>query len=104
MYWIALAREYGCRLVNATDGGEGMKNLTDEARAKHRAAVRGRQVSTETRAKISLSLQGRKHTSVAISRMQFAKSGENHPLFGKSPSSETRVKLRAGMLRHWAEK
>lgn len=69
------------RLVNLTDGGEGMaghvqSRETIEKRAKKMV---GRIPSAETRAKISLSLRG-----------------ERHPLFGKRRSDETRRRQSQG--------
>lgn len=51
-YWISLAREYGCRLVNGTDGGEGLINPTAETREKMRLSHVGRKLSEETREKM----------------------------------------------------
>lgn len=46
-YWIAMARAYGCRLVNGTDGGEGVNSPTAETREKIGASQRGRKKSPE---------------------------------------------------------
>src|ERR1043166_4371557 len=46
---IAYYKNLGCRLVNGTDGGEGMLNPSPEIRAKISAAVRN--VSPEERAR-----------------------------------------------------
>lgn len=40
-YWIAVAREYGCNLVNDTDGGEGAINPSPETREKRRQKMLG---------------------------------------------------------------
>lgn len=51
--WIATFRAAGLDLVNATDGGEGMEGASEETRAKLRAIMTGRVVTSEWRARIS---------------------------------------------------
>lgn len=41
-YWITLARDWGCRLVNGNDGGRGGNNPTPETREKQAAIRRGK--------------------------------------------------------------
>jgi hypothetical protein len=55
IWWIAFARAWGCRLTNATDGGEGVRGLrfSEAALAKMSAAQTGRKHSEETKAKIA---------------------------------------------------
>lgn len=85
---IAFYKANGCRLVNATDGGEGNVGLkhSEETRAKLREAhrKRPRQHSVETRAKMSASLKGH-NTS----------RGSASPLYGKPRSAEVRAKISA---------
>jgi group I intron endonuclease len=60
-YWIAFYRAEGCRLVNATDGGEGTLGLvpSEEHRARISEANRGRSHSPETRAKMGAAHKGK---------------------------------------------
>lgn len=61
--YIAGAREAGHRLVNGTDGGDGVAGLSDESKARIRAAHVGRKASPETRARLSAARRGRRvHT------------------------------------------
>lgn len=78
-YWIARGRALGWPLTNNTSGGDGIRDLAPEARARISAASRGRRhspeaieklkiarrnrvTSAETRAKMSRSQRGRKIT------------------------------------------
>lgn len=67
--YIRNARMLGFDLVNATDGGEGMKNP-----------------SFETRKKISDAVSGDKHPLFGIEK-------EKHPFFGKQHSEESKKKM-----------
>jgi DNA-binding NarL/FixJ family response regulator len=60
--YIAAAREAGHRLTNATDGGDGVVNLTPEARAKMRATWLGRKHRPESLERISAASRGCRHT------------------------------------------
>lgn len=44
-YWITWARSMGCRLVNATDGGEGVFSPSEETRHKLRTTIRSNNTS-----------------------------------------------------------
>ena len=63
-------------LRNLTDGGEGSSGY------KH---------TQESLDKMSEAMTGKKHTPERIAK----RSGENHPMFGKKASAETRAKLSA---------
>lgn len=87
---IAFCREIGMRLVNSTNGGDGVSGLkiTPETRAKMAKAKigkpgprLGKSVTQETRDKISQSLKGRVGCNL-----------------GKHWSEETRQKISAGMM------
>ncbi len=77
-YWIAVMRMRGCRLTNATDGGEGTKGhrnppVTPEMRARMSAAQRARAPATAaTNRKIADSLLGRPKSAIARHRMSIA--------------------------------
>jgi len=58
--YIEYFRELGCRLVNATVGGEGGCNPSLETREKMRAAKLGKSLSSEHRRKLKLARAGRK--------------------------------------------
>ena len=76
--WIAYGRAEGWRLVNQTDGGDG---------------VLGHRHSQETRNKLSIARK-RRVTSIETRRkMSEAFRGVNHPLYGTHHSIETRKKM-----------
>jgi GIY-YIG catalytic domain/NUMOD3 motif len=54
-YWIAFTQETGCRLVNATAGGEGGVGFPADVRAKIGASHRGMKHTEEARRKMSAS-------------------------------------------------
>lgn len=60
--YIAGARAGGIRLVNGTDGGDGVYGLSPESRARVIAGSLGRKASPETRALMSRNRKGRRHT------------------------------------------
>jgi len=57
--WIAIAKKYGWDLVNGTDGGDGVLNVSGEGRARMLAAWKGRKHKPETLLKLSESSKGR---------------------------------------------
>jgi hypothetical protein len=83
---IAALRAGGVKLVNVTNGGDGMSGHkhSEETRAKLSEAARNR--SEETRAKISKANTGRKHTEETKAKMS-----EVH----KNMSDETKVEISA---------
>lgn len=97
--WIALLREQGLRLVNATAGGPGVFNPPPEVREKMAATHRGKPKSPEHRAKLqaaqkanpSLGFKGHKHTEEAKRRFTRA---------GTVRSAETRAKVTASLMGH----
>lgn len=108
-YWIAYYREVlGCDLVNATDGGEGMNNPSEETRRKMSEARKGKTHSEESKRKMSEAHRNRSddhrrnlsesHKGKTLSeehrhKISEAKQGEKNHNFGKSPSEEHRRKL-----------
>lgn len=82
--FILSARMLGMRLTNASEGGDGNQ---------------GHIHSSETRAMISRKGKGRKATEVTRHRMSKAKSGVNHPFFGKKQSDSHRRNNRLGQIR-----
>ena len=104
--WIKHFRDMGSRLVNGTDGGEGV-DLTPEVQAKKLAAMH----SPEYRAKQSAAITGKKRSLETRTRMSAAQKGNQKNLghllspqtkakigaanSGKHPSPETRAKMSA---------
>jgi hypothetical protein len=111
-YWIAFYRERGARLVNGTDGGDGVHGMrhSDEAKARigeaargnqysrgrkptpqetarRSAALRGRVVTEQTRAKIAATKTGRARSPEARAKLSAALKGR--------PISEAQRKARA---------
>jgi predicted GIY-YIG superfamily endonuclease len=66
--WIKFYRKVGCDLTNSTDGGEGVREMSKEIKAKIGATRSARY------------------------------SGKNHPLFGKKMSLLTRARIAAAHL------
>lgn len=115
--YIKSARMLGFRLVNATDGGEGMPNPSPETRAKMSAARRGLVKSPETCAKLSASWtperraaqaarqtgrslplevrekQAASWTSERKKANSLLMTGDRNPNFGESLSEETKLKM-----------
>ncbi len=105
---IAWARSVGCRLTNATDGGEGVAGLvhSPEARAKMRAAQsnrtmehrraigdgnRGKKATVEQRQKLSTALKAHAAKPEARERLRTLRLGATN-------SASAREKLRAANL------
>lgn len=65
--WIKYGRECGWNLVNETDGGDGVRNLSAEARAKLSLRFKGKPLSEEHRKKVGR--KGRRHSSETKARM-----------------------------------
>lgn len=76
--YIDYYREAGCDLTNNTNGGDGVVNLSPEARKRMRA---GR--------------LGKKHSEETILKMCADRGGENHPMYGKQHTSESKLKVSA---------
>jgi hypothetical protein len=57
--WIAIAKKYGWNLVNGTDGGDGVLNVSGEGRARMLATWKGRKHKPETLIKLSERSRGR---------------------------------------------
>ena len=66
--WIAHFRALGCRLINLTDGGEGLLNPSPETRERIGAAKRGHKFWV-----------GRKHSPEARAKMAKARTGIPNP-------------------------
>lgn len=102
-YWIAFFRARGCRLVNSSDGGEGLIEaaqrqmlsdalqghvVSEETRQRIGAALKGRRQSDAVRQARSRALKGRKLSQEHIDKVAQAQRG-------RAVSPETRAKLAA---------
>lgn len=89
--WIAKARSLGCRLVNCTDGGEGLDNPSPETRLKLSKSLTGKKASPEAIEKMAAAkrgkpihpntlaaITGRKHTTAEKAKVSAALSGRKH--------------------------
>ena len=63
MFWIAKGRQLQWPLVNATSGGDGVKNLAPESRQRIVKAWIGRKHRPESLIKIGQASRGRKHSN-----------------------------------------
>lgn len=107
--YIRIARSLGMKLVNATDGGEGV-TMTDNTRRKISKALKGRTLSDEHRRRLSEARKGSKnpmfgkaHTPEHSARVSAAQSGKKHSkqwreaisrgLTGRTRSPEHRAAL-----------
>lgn len=57
--WIAIAKKYGWNLVNGTDGGDGVTNVSGEGKERMLATWKGRKHNPETLIKLSKASKGR---------------------------------------------
>lgn len=105
--FIKCLRRSGARLVNFTDGGEGLSGHrhSDETKAKMRAAALGRERSEATRAKIRAALTGkpsvwvgRKHTEITKARISAARKGLPSPVKDRPCAAATRARISATKL------
>lgn len=85
-YWISFLKTHGCRLVNSTDGGDGVLNLSEEAKSRISAANKARTCSDATRAKMRASHVGKKHSEETRNKMSVSAKG-------KPKSDETKRRL-----------
>jgi GIY-YIG catalytic domain len=74
-YWIAHARKNGARLVNGTNGGEGVEGLSKEALERRSRAWIGRKHRAESLIRIGNASRGRKHSEASKQKMRNLMSG-----------------------------
>jgi Spy/CpxP family protein refolding chaperone len=99
-YWIKHHRGLGAKLVNGTDGGDGLAGykLSDEQRQRMSEVRKGKSHSPhslETRAKISASNMCHAVSSEARSKISLANKGRLGANLGKHLSDVTKAKLSA---------
>lgn len=91
--WIRYYRDHDCRLTNATDGGEGAvgHTVSEEARARIRAARLGKPLSEEHKAKVAKGNTGKKMSPEAIAKTAAFWRGRTH-------TQETKEKISTSMV------
>ncbi len=109
--WQLFEREYirvfrllGMRIINCTDGGDGVINLTEELATKRRASMRAA-MTPASRARRSAALKGKAKSPETIERMRLAVTPERRAaiidsLHARQLSIETKQKMRAAALGH----
>ena len=89
--WIAYFRDIGCRLVNATSGGDG-GSPTEGTRAKISAAKKGQRLSAQHRARLSEVQIGKVLSPSHRAALSAALKGRPRP-------TEVKAKISAGCSR-----
>jgi hypothetical protein len=97
--YIAAAREAGYRLTNGTAGGDGVVDLSDESRARIRAAWVGRKHTPEALAKMSAASRGRRHTQEWREAQSRLFQGRTFPLVWRRKISASLNKLTDDQVR-----
>jgi len=79
------------------------KHQSEEARRKVANYRRGKHLTVEAKEKLSKFHKGKILSEETRKKMSIAKTGENNPNYGKSPSLKTRNKIRKTRLKekHW---
>lgn len=94
IYWIsnfnAQNKTFG---YNLTSGGDGVKHISEESKAKRRAKMLGRKHSEEHRRKISQSNMGKIISLESREKISLANSGENNGMSGKTHSANAKQKM-----------
>jgi group I intron endonuclease len=85
-YWIAFCRSVGDKLVNCTDGGDGVLNLSGESKERMLKTWKGRKHRPESLEKMSIANKGRKHSDEWRMFM-------HDKFINREFSSETRLKI-----------
>jgi hypothetical protein len=109
--WIAYGRNEGWRLVNETDGGEGLAGCSPSAETRAKMSIAhkgargpwlGRHLSPKTCAKMSIAGKGRSFSPETRAKISAAKKGILHPMFGKRHSPESIAKMSLAIKNWWA--
>lgn len=93
-FWIKYYKKRGAKLVNSTDGGEGLINPSISTRIKigkskigNKNCV-GRIISAETRLKLHLIMLGKHPSPEALKKMSMAQLGRKHSIKTKQRISK----------------
>lgn len=97
--YIRLFKCMGADLVNSTDGGDGLRNPSDDTREKMRKSHLGKKLPPEQiekirQANIESYKTGKRMSSKGILRPHYA--GVNHPSFGKTYTMSEEQKKKIG--------
>jgi hypothetical protein len=107
VFWISRFRAAGADLVNTTDGGRGLRGLSEEAARRRDEAKRTRVVTEETRAKLRAANLGRTISAETREKLRAAGRRPHGPMpddrkakisaakMGHEVSPETRAKISA---------
>jgi hypothetical protein len=90
---IADLRRSGFSLLNCTDGGDGMVNLSEESRKKLVAASTGRKHTDETRKKMSIAKKGKPPWNKGVPMSEQSKAKLSESKRGKKLSEEHKKKI-----------
>lgn len=97
--WVASLRGDGHRLLNLTDGGDGVRGYIWTAEQRQAARERGRGRAGVSRPGPDHPMWGRTHTDEQQAKWSEGRKGTNtgasNPNFDKSASDETRAKMSA---------
>lgn len=99
--WIKRLKNHGCKLTNATEGGDGVSRgnkISKLTRLKISLAHKGRNVSKETRLKLSEANKGKKASN--RTRMKQSIMGKEHWL---RMSEEEKNIIRANLNHAWPD-
>jgi group I intron endonuclease len=92
-YWIKYYKDIGCDLTNATIGGEGVLEPSEETRQKIRNAFLGRKLTQEQKDKISKAHKGKKLTEEHKAAIGLSGIGRVQSLDSIAKRNGTREKL-----------
>lgn len=98
-YWIALFKAYGHRLVNSTDGGEGV-TMTPGIREKIAGALKGRQRSAEHNQKLREICRRNAENNIGKRRSEIAKEKRAATL-AAHPEIREKIVAAARKTRSW---
>jgi hypothetical protein len=75
-HFIAYFRSVGCRLTNATDGGEGMLGFKHSAESRRRISDAKKNPSREVRQRLATAGLGKRHSEQTRKKMSLAHRGQ----------------------------
>lgn len=95
MKWIHILKGRGHRLLNNTDGGEGIWGYKHSPQTKELLSdqAKGRTASTETRQKMSESRYGKSPSAETRRKLSEAHSGPRNSMHGKKLTEDQKAKI-----------